>query len=115
MHTMSENQEKNITQKSINTVRVLSADAVQKANSGHPGAPMALAPAGYVLWTESMNYNPRDPEWPNRDRFVLSNGHACMLQYSFLHLTGYKVTLDDIKNFRQRSEEHTSELQSRGQ
>lgn len=86
---------------SIDTVRVLSADAVQKANSGHPGTPMALAPMGYVLWTKHMRYNPQNPAWPNRDRFVLSAGHACMLQYSFLYLTGYDLTLEDIKNFRQ--------------
>lgn len=85
----------------IDTVRVLSADAVQKANSGHPGTPMATAPMGHVLWTRHMRYNPRDPHWPNRDRFVLSAGHACMLQYSFLYLTGYDLTLNDIKNFRQ--------------
>lgn len=90
-----------IEQLGINTVRVLSADAVQKANSGHPGTPMGLAPIGDVLWTKAMNYNPEDPEWPNRDRFVLSAGHACMLQYSFLYLTGYDISLDDIKNFRQ--------------
>jgi transketolase len=90
-----------IEQKGINTVRVLSADAVQKANSGHPGTPMALAPIGDVLWTKVMNYNPNDPEWPNRDRFVLSAGHACMLQYCFLYLTGYDVTLEDLENFRQ--------------
>lgn len=86
---------------SIDTVRVLSADAVQKANSGHPGTPMAIAPMGYVLWTKHMRYNPKNPNWPNRDRFVLSAGHACMLQYSFLYLTGYDLTLEDIKNFRQ--------------
>ncbi|HVS97571.1 MAG TPA: transketolase, partial [Puia sp.] len=85
----------------IDTVRVLSADAVQKANSGHPGTPMATAPMGYVLWTKNMRYNPNDPAWPNRDRFILSAGHACMLQYSYLYLTGYTLTLDDIKNFRQ--------------
>lgn len=85
----------------IDTVRVLSADAVQKANSGHPGTPMATAPMGYVLWTKNMRYNPKNPQWPNRDRFVLSAGHACMLQYSFLYLTGYDLSLDDIKNFRQ--------------
>ena len=90
-----------IEQLGINTVRVLSADAVQKANSGHPGTPMGLAPIGDVLWTKVMNYNPENPEWPNRDRFVLSAGHACMLQYCFLYLTGYEVTLDDLKNFRQ--------------
>jgi transketolase len=91
----------NIEQQGINTVRTLSADAVQKANSGHPGTPMGLAPIGHVLWSESMNYNPQNPEWANRDRFILSCGHACMLQYSFLYLTGYPITLDDIKNFRQ--------------
>ena len=90
-----------IEQAAINTVRVLSADAVQKANSGHPGTPMALAPTGHVLWAKIMQYNPQNPEWANRDRFILSCGHACMLQYSFLHLTGYNLTLDDIKNFRQ--------------
>jgi transketolase len=90
-----------IEQKGINTVRILAADAVQKANSGHPGTPMGLAPIGHILWTESMNYNPYNPEWANRDRFILSCGHACMLQYSFLYLTGYPTTLDDIKKFRQ--------------
>ncbi|MEO6949534.1 MAG: transketolase [Ginsengibacter sp.] len=90
-----------IEESGINTVRVLAADAVQKANSGHPGTPMALAPIGHVLWTRFMNYNPQNPNWPNRDRFILSCGHACMLQYSYLFLTGYKVTLDDIKKFRQ--------------
>lgn len=90
-----------LEQKGINTVRILSADAVQKANSGHPGTPMGLAPIGHVLWSETMNYNPENPEWANRDRFILSCGHACMLQYSFLYLTGYPITLDDIKNFRQ--------------
>lgn len=92
---------KNLIQKCIDTVRVLSADAVQKANSGHPGTPMALAPLGHVLWSEVMKYNPKNADWANRDRFVLSCGHACMLQYSFLHLSGYKISLDDIKNFRQ--------------
>lgn len=90
-----------IEQLCINTVRILSADAVQQANSGHPGTPMALAPVGHVLWSKFMNYNPQNPNWANRDRFVLSAGHACMLQYSFLHLTGYDLTLNDIKRFRQ--------------
>jgi len=90
-----------IEERGINTVRVLSADAVQKANSGHPGTPMGLAPVGDVLWTKVMNYNPNDPLWPNRDRFILSAGHACMLQYCYLYLTGYDVSLDDLKNFRQ--------------
>ncbi len=92
---------KEIEELGINTVRILSADAVQKANSGHPGTPMALAPVAHVLWTQYMHYNPKNAQWANRDRFVLSAGHACMLQYSFLYLTGYDLTLDDIKNFRQ--------------
>lgn len=85
----------------IDTVRVLSVDAVQKANSGHPGMPMGAAPMGHVLWSENMRYNPKNPHWPNRDRFVLSAGHGCMLQYSLLYLTGYALTLDDIQHFRQ--------------
>jgi transketolase len=97
MDTTTESLEK----LAIDTVRVLAADAVQKANSGHPGTAMALAPMGYALWTQFMNYNPKNPHWANRDRFILSCGHACMLQYSFLYLTGYDLTLDDIKNFRQ--------------
>ena len=90
-----------IEQLGIDTVRILSADAVQKANSGHPGTAMALAPMGHVLWTQFLNYNPKNPHWANRDRFILSCGHACILQYSFLYLTGYDLTLDDIKDFRQ--------------
>jgi transketolase len=93
--------EKDIQQWCIDTVRVLAADAVQKANSGHPGMPMGAAPMGHVLWSDSMRYNPRNPAWPNRDRFVLSAGHGCLLQYSYLYLTGYDLSLDDIKNFRQ--------------
>ena len=92
---------KDIETLGINTVRILSADAVQKANSGHPGTPMALAPMGHLLWTKFLEYNPKNPQWANRDRFILSNGHACMLQYSYLYLTGYDLSLDDIKNFRQ--------------
>lgn len=79
----------------------MSADAVQKANSGHPGTAMALAPMGHLLWSQYLNYNPKNPHWANRDRFILSAGHACILQYSFLYLTGYDLSLDDIKNFRQ--------------
>ena len=90
-----------IDQLCINTIRTLSIDAVQKANSGHPGAPMDAAPMAYLLWTRHMRYSPKDPEWPDRDRFVLSAGHASMLLYSMLHLTGYDLTLDDIKQFRQ--------------
>jgi transketolase len=85
----------------VNTIRVLSMDAVQKANSGHPGTPMALAPLAYVLYTRVMEHSPEAPQWPDRDRFVLSCGHASMLLYSMLYLTGYGLTLDDLKNFRQ--------------
>ncbi len=92
---------RNIDDLCINTIRALSMDAVQKANSGHPGAPMGLAPAAYVLWTRVMKHNPENPGWLDRDRFVLSAGHASMLLYSLLHLSGYALTLDDIKNFRQ--------------
>ncbi|MGD9157916.1 MAG: transketolase [Desulfobacteraceae bacterium] len=97
--TFSNNHE--IHQKCVNTIRTLSIDAIQKANSGHPGAPMGLASAAYVLWTEIMNHNPKNPDWFNRDRFVLSGGHASMLLYSLLHLTGYDLGLEDIKDFRQ--------------
>ncbi len=103
-----------IEQLSINTIRTLSIDAIQKANSGHPGSPMALAPVAYVLWQRFLRFDPENPIWPNRDRFVLSVGHASMLLYSLLHLTGVKavdpdyevvgepaVSLDDIKRFRQ--------------
>src|SRR6266542_2253202 len=98
----------------INTIRTLSMDAVQAANSGHPGTPMAMAPVTYHLWNDILRFDPEDPIWPNRDRFVLSIGHASMLLYSMLHLTGVKavnakyektgdvtVSLDDIKHFRQ--------------
>ncbi len=91
----------NIDEICINTIRTLSMDAVQSANSGHPGAPMGLASAGYVLWTRVMKHNPKNPGWLDRDRFVLSGGHASMLLYSLLHLSGYAVTLEDIKHFRQ--------------
>src|SRR5512143_1184576 len=98
----------------IDTIRTLAMDAVQKANSGHPGTPMALAPVAYTLWQQFLRYDPQDPAWPNRDRFVLSNGHASMLIYSMLHLAGVRrvgpdnrvldeptLTLDDLKSFRQ--------------
>src|SRR5467141_2494691 len=99
-------------QLSINTIRTLAIDAVQKANSGHPGSPMALAPVVYTLWQQFLRYDPADPLWPNRDRFVLSAGHASMLLYAMLHLSGVRrlqgtrvtdepaVSLDDIKQFR---------------
>ena len=86
----------------VQTIRCLSMDAVEKAKSGHPGMPMGMAPAAYVLWQKHLKHNPANPKWHNRDRFVLSAGHGCMLLYSLLHLTGYKdMTLDEIKNFRQ--------------
>lgn len=84
-----------------NAIRALSMDAVQKANSGHPGAPMGMADIAEVLWNDYMHHNPKNPEWPNRDRFVLSNGHGSMLIYSLLHLTGYDLSMEDLKNFRQ--------------
>lgn len=96
---MTDNQQ--LVQLSIDAIRVLSMDAVQKADSGHPGTPMALAPLAYVLWSRHIRYNPADPGWLDRDRFVLSAGHASMLLYSVLYLTGYDLTLDDIKQFRQ--------------
>jgi transketolase len=87
--------------RAINTIRFLSADAVQQANSGHPGLPMGAAVMAYTLWTRHLRHNPRNPKWPGRDRFVLSGGHGSMLLYSLLHLTGYDLPLDEIKNFRQ--------------
>jgi transketolase len=95
------NMSNNIEQLSINTIRTLSIDAIENANSGHPGLPMGAAPMAYTLWTEFMNHNPKNSKWFNRDRFVLSAGHGSMLLYSLLHLSGYKVTMDDIKGFRQ--------------
>src|SRR6202046_1193334 len=85
----------------INAIRILAMDAVQKADSGHPGTPMALAPIAYLLYTRHLRHDPADPAWPNRDRFVLSCGHASMLLYSSLYLSGYDLSLDDIKHFRQ--------------
>ena len=92
----------NIDEMSINAIRVLSADAIQKANSGHPGLPLGTAPMAYELWTKHMNYNPANPKWENRDRFILSGGHGSMLLYSLFHLLGIgSLSLDDVKNFRQ--------------
>ncbi len=85
----------------IDTIRFLAADAIEKAKSGHPGMPLGAAAAAYALWTRHLKHNPRNPNWPDRDRFVLSSGHASMLLYALLHLTGYDLSLDDIKNFRQ--------------
>src|SRR5947209_5621821 len=92
---------KELERRSIDTIRVLSMDAVQKANAGHPGTAMALAPVAYLIYTELLRHNPANPDWPDRDRFVLSAGHACILQYAVLHLTGYDLSLDDLKQFRQ--------------
>ena len=91
----------NILDKTINTIRTLSADMVQKANSGHPGAPMGMAPMAYAVWAQAMRHNPADPQWSNRDRFVLSSGHASALVYSLLHLFGYGLPMEEIKSFRQ--------------
>jgi transketolase len=91
----------NLQERAINTLRFLSVDAVQKANSGHPGLPMGTAAMAYTLWTRHLRFNPRDPNWPERDRFILSGGHGSMLLYSLLYLTGYDVSLEEIKNFRQ--------------
>src|SRR5512133_2645779 len=90
-----------LQQQSINTIRFLSADAVQQANSGHPGLPMGAAAMAYTLWTRHLRHNPRNPQWFNRDRFVLSAGHGSALLYSLLHLSGYALSLDELKNFRQ--------------
>ena len=96
-----ENSNPELDQLCINTIRALSLDAVQKANSGHPGLPLGAAPMAYVLWTRFLRHNPRNPKWENRDRFLLSAGHGSMLLYSLLHLTGYDLPLDELKNFRQ--------------
>src|SRR5579875_880590 len=93
--------DRDIEQLAINVIRGLAMDAPQRANSGHPGTAMALAAVGHVLFDRIMRHDPSDPHWPDRDRFVLSNGHASILLYSLLYLTGYGVTLDDIKSFRQ--------------
>lgn len=85
----------------IATIRTLAMDAVQRADSGHPGTPMALAPLAFVLWDRIMRYDPKDPDWFDRDRFVPSAGHACMLQYAALHLTGYDLSIEDLRQFRQ--------------
>jgi transketolase len=85
----------------INTIRTLAADIVQKANSGHPGAPMGCAPMAHVLFSRFISQDPSHPQWINRDRFVLSNGHGCALLYSLLHLMNYNVSMDDLKRFRQ--------------
>src|SRR5674476_863610 len=93
--------EREIRELSIDTIRGLAMDSVQQANSGHPGTAMALAPLAYTIFKRFLHVNPRGTDWPARDRFVLSSGHACVLQYSMLHLCGYDLTLDDLKQFRQ--------------
>ena len=90
-----------LEQRSIDTIRTLSIDAVQQANAGHPGTAMALAPLAYLLYREVLRHSPSNPHWSNRDRFVLSAGHACILQYSALHLAGYDLSLEELKRFRQ--------------
>src|SRR5829696_7142062 len=90
-----------LEQRAINVIRGLAMDAPQAANSGHPGTAMALAPLAHVLWTRIMRYDPDAPDWPNRDRFILSAGHASILLYSMLHLTGYGLTKEDLADFRQ--------------
>jgi len=97
---MSESRE-HLDQRCINTIRMLAADAVQKAKSGHPGMPMGAAAMAYVLWTRILRHNPANPQWPDRDRFVLSAGHGSMLLYALLHLTGYDLSLEDLQQFRQ--------------
>ena len=101
MHKSASDSPEAVDQLCVDAVKVLSMDAVQAANSGHPGTPMALAPVGYLLWTRHLKHNPANPEWTNRDRFVLSIGHASMLLYSLLYLSGYELSLEDIKEFRQ--------------
>src|SRR5436189_6438815 len=96
-----EGHDAKLDQLCINTIRTLAMDGVQQANSGHPGTPMALAPVAYVLWDRFLRHNPTNPQWMNRDRFILSCGHASMLLYSMLHMTGYDLPLEDLKRFRQ--------------
>jgi len=91
----------NLDELSINTIRFLSVDAVQKANSGHPGLPLGAAPMAYVLWTRFLKHDPSDPHWFDRDRFILSAGHGSMLLYSLLHLTGYALPMEELQRFRQ--------------
>ena len=93
------NQE--VVTQAVNAIRMMAVDGTRKANSGHPGMPMGMADCAFVLWTQFLRYNPKDPEWSNRDRFVLSAGHGSMLLYTMLYLSGYDVTINDLKNFRQ--------------
>ena len=98
---VSSASEREVDELCINAIRMLAIDAVQKANSGHPGMPMGAATMAYILWTRHLRHNPRNPSWPDRDRFVLSAGHASMLFYSLLFLTGYDLTMGDLEQFRQ--------------
>jgi transketolase len=91
----------NVDQLAVNTIRMLSIDQIEEANSGHPGLPMGAAPMAYELWAKYMKHNPKNPKWFNRDRFVLSAGHGSALLYSLLHLFGYPLSIDDLKKFRQ--------------
>src|ERR1700674_815376 len=94
-------EQTDLDQLCVNTIRFLSVDAVEKANSGHPGLPLDAAPMAYVLWQKAMHYNPHNPHWFNRDRFILSAGHGSALLYSMLHLTGYPLPLEQLQQFRQ--------------
>src|SRR5580693_5982925 len=98
---MDAHREPELERLSIDTIRGLAMDAVQKANAGHPGTAMALAPLGYVIFRRVLRANPSDPQWPDRDRFVLSAGHACVLLYALLHLSGYELGMGDLEQFRQ--------------
>ena len=101
-----------LDQLSINALRFLAVDAVEKANSGHPGAPLGDSPMTYLLFHKFMHHNPANSKWSNRDRFVLSNGHASAMLYSALYLSGYKVTLEDLKQFRQFDSHHARDIRS---
>ena len=101
MATSADYKGSDLEHKCLTTIRMVSADQPEAAKSGHPGAPMGCAPLAYLLWAEVMKYSAKDPNWMGRDRFVLSNGHACALQYTMLHLTGYPLTKEDLGQFRQ--------------
>ena len=101
MHASAPTLDLALDQRAVNTIRFLAVDAVEQAKCGHPGAPMGLAAAAFELWQRHLRFDPTDPAWPLRDRFVLSNGHASMLLYSLLHLFGYDLSLDDLRQFRQ--------------